>query len=89
MLIIVGASTAVWLAATYLTQPTPMEQLRKFHERVRPGGRGWGPVEREFNLSASAGAGRSLIGVVSGAVFIYSSLFALGKVLLGSPLGVL
>ena len=85
LLIIVGASTVVWLTVTYLTRPTPIEHLRKFYERVRPGGRGWGPVERAYNLEASPGAGRSLLGVVAGAAFVYSSLFALGKGLLGAP----
>jgi Na+/proline symporter len=71
LIIIVVLSTAVWLTVTYLTQPTPLGHLREFYERVRPGGRGWGPVEREFSLERAA--------------FVYFSLFALGKGLLGAP----
>ena len=41
------------MAVTYLTRPTPIEHLREFYERVRPGGRGWGPVERAFDLEAT------------------------------------
>jgi Na+/proline symporter len=85
LIIIVVLSTAVWLTVTYLTQPTPLGHLREFYERVRPGGRGWGPVEREFSLEPSGGMGRNLLGVITGAAFVYFSLFALGKGLLGAP----
>jgi Na+/proline symporter len=85
LIIIVVLSTAVWLTATYLTEPTPLNHLKEFYERVRPGGRGWGPVEREFNLEPSGGIGRNLLGVITGAAFVYFSLFALGKGLLGAP----
>jgi Na+/proline symporter len=85
LMIIVGLSTAVWLAVMYLTKPTPSEQLLKFYERVRPGGMGWRHIEKEFDLPPVRGGGRNLLGVVSGAAFVYSSLFALGKFLLGSP----
>ncbi len=85
LLLIVVFSTVVWLAVTYLTAPTPPERLREFYERVRPGGRGWRHIERMFRLPPASGAGRNLLGVVSGAAFIYSSLFALGKILLGAP----
>jgi len=85
LLLIVVFSTVVWLAVTYLTAPTPPERLREFYERVRPGGRGWRHIERMFRLPPASGAGRNLLGVVCGAAFIYSSLFALGKILLGAP----
>src|SRR5438128_954652 len=36
MLVTVGITTAVWLAATFLTAPEPLDQLIRFYRRVRP-----------------------------------------------------
>jgi Na+/proline symporter len=42
-LILVPATLACWLTVTLLTSPVTPEHLRRFHRRVRPGGR-WSPV---------------------------------------------
>jgi len=88
LLAIVGLSTVVWVAVTFLTSPTSTDNLKRFYERVRPGGFGWRRIEDEFGLSSSHTGLRDLAGVVSGAVFIYSSLFAAGRLVLGFPLSV-
>lgn len=85
LLIIVGVSTATWLMVTLLSPPANEENLRKFYERVRPGGPGWGPIERAYGLSSSLSMTRDIMGAISGAIFIYTSLFAIGKLLLGFP----
>jgi Na+/proline symporter len=42
-LILVPATIACWLTVTLLTRPVAPDHLRRFHHRVRPGGR-WRPV---------------------------------------------
>ncbi len=85
LIIIVVASTVVWLTVTFLSPPTRAEDLRRFYERVRPGGFGWRWVEQEFGLSSARSGVRDAVGALSGAAFVYTSLFALGKLLLGFP----
>ena len=85
MLVTVVLSTLVWVTVTFLTKPEPDEKLRSFYERVRPGGPGWARV------STAMGFGREQIpgGALSFAnwglavVLVYSSLFGIGKVVLG------
>jgi hypothetical protein len=72
----------MWLTVTFLTRPTKQENLKEFYRRVRPGGPGWRHIERELGLEPQSLA-RDLVGALGGAVFIYSSLFTLGKALLG------
>lgn len=88
LLAIVTLSTVIWVAVTFLTSPTSTDNLKRFYEHVRPGGFGWRRIENEFGLSSSHTGLRDLGGVVSGAVFIYSSLFATGRLVLGFPLSV-
>ena len=78
-------SMVVWVAVTFLVPPAGAASLKKFYERVRPGGPGWRPVEQISSVKPARGGGRDLLGAVSGAVFVYTSLFALGKLLLGFP----
>jgi len=86
LLIVVVVSTAAWLAVTLLSQPTSDVNLRRFYERVRPGGFGWRLIEEKFGLASAQTGTRDILGAISGAAFIYMSLFALGKMLLGFPL---
>jgi SSS family solute:Na+ symporter len=88
LLLIVVISTVVWLIVTFLTAPAPEETLRRFYERIRPGGPGWGPIERKFNLTSTHRGGRDILGALSGAAFVYTSLFALGKLVLGYPFSI-
>ncbi len=44
MVLGVAATTAAWLAATFLTRPTSQATLRRFCQLVRPGGPGWRSV---------------------------------------------
>jgi Na+/proline symporter len=86
IMIVIGVSTTVWLSVTLLTRPAPMENLREFYERVRPGGPGWRPVEKAYGLASTDKLALDLVAALSGAAFIYSSLFLLGKILLGFPM---
>ncbi|MBI1947540.1 MAG: Na+:solute symporter [Deltaproteobacteria bacterium] len=87
MLVVVAVSTAVWLAATFLTRAEDDAVLRRFLERVRPEGPGWAAVYRRLALPAPPPRGREvLLGFVLGVVLVYASLFGLGKLVLAEPL---
>ena len=86
LIITVAVTTAVWLAATYLTRPVDQEVLRAFYERVRPAGPGWAPVRRDVGRLAPAdNLQAEFVGMVAGCVFVYSALFGSGQLLLGDP----
>jgi Na+/proline symporter len=77
-------TTAVWLGVTWLTPPEPAEHLRRFYERVRPGGPGWRAVVG--SSAEEPGAGRGLLGWALGCGAVYLGLFGTGELLLGRPL---
>jgi Na+/proline symporter len=78
-------TTAVWVAVTFLTQPTPETTLIAFYRRVRPGGLGWRRVSEAagFGHEPIAGGALSWINWVAGVVCVYSSLFGVGRLILG------
>jgi hypothetical protein len=77
-------STTVWIAVTYATPPTSMDRLVEFYRRVRPPG-WWGPVREAIGQPPRArteGLRRGLALWVLGTTFIYTAMFAVGKLLL-------
>jgi len=93
MIITVGVTTVVWLAATFLTPAEPLETLTAFYRRTRPSRGGWGPIAALAPEVKPAGDGlHNLACWIAGCVMIYMALFGLGKVLLkdtGMGLGML
>ena len=84
---IVGITTVCWLAATFLTRPTPPEALDAFYRSIRPGGAGWRPVAaRNADVEAEAGMGRLALRWALGVAAVYAALFGVGGLLLGTPL---
>jgi Na+/proline symporter len=87
LLMIVFASAVVWVSVTLLTRPEPPAVLEAFYRRVRPGGPGWA------RISDAAGSGREPIpggalawtNWLAGVVAVYSTLFGIGKLILGEP----
>jgi SSS family solute:Na+ symporter len=87
MIITVAITTAVWLAATFLTSPEPMPVLEAFYRRVHPSIRGWGPVAARLPEVRSAGQPLADIADwIAGCVMIYAALFGTGRIILGQPL---
>ncbi len=81
---IVGITTIVWIAATFLTAPVEQEKLVSFYRRVHPGGAGWKKVARLVpDVKGDTGFGSLTACWVSGIVLAYSMLFGIGKILLG------
>ena len=82
----VAITTAVWLAATFLTAPEPESKLLAFYTRVRPAGPGWRRVAIRVGGERTAPAERlapSFVNWVLGIVVVYATLFALGQLLFG------
>jgi solute:Na+ symporter, SSS family len=84
LLITIAATTAVWLAATYLTRPTDRATLVEFYRLVRPPGRGWDPIRAEAGVGPSPDSiARSLFAWVLGCLVVYAALFGTGSFLYG------
>ena len=80
----VAITTAVWLAATWMTAPTDRQTLRRFYELARPAGPGWAAVRRECgNLAPFDDLRAGFVGWVASCVFVYSALFGTGHLLMG------
>jgi solute:Na+ symporter, SSS family len=77
-LIVVGGSVSVWLSVTFLTKPEPEEVLKKFYDRIQPGG--WWP----FAHTKSRLGRKIIVAWIGGVAFIYGSMFFLGSLILGS-----
>jgi len=81
---IVFGSTLVWLIVTFATKPTDKETLIKFYRKVHPGGRGWRPISQELpDVISDSGFGKTFIDWICGVVLVYTSLFGIGKLILG------
>ena len=84
LIITVAATTAVWLAVTYLAKPTDRPTLVKFYRLVRPAGPGWNGIREESGVGSSPDSfSNSLLGWVLGIAFIYSALFGTGSFIYG------
>jgi len=87
LLTIVGVTTAVWLAVTFLTAPETDATLDRFYRRVRPGGPGWRQVARRLGFEGDRipGGALSWVNWVAGLVAVYAAVFAVGAMVTGSP----
>jgi solute:Na+ symporter, SSS family len=84
LVITVTVTTAVWLAATWLTAPDDPQTLRRFYERVRPAGPGWTGIRAACGgLPPADDLGAAFTGTVASCAFVYSALFGVGHALMG------
>ncbi|MDX1476858.1 MAG: sodium:solute symporter family protein [Saprospiraceae bacterium] len=82
----VGVTTAVWMAATFLTRPTDTQVLKSFLRRIRPYGAGWRPILRQPDMHDVRTDGRlgvELTSMVCGCLLVYGLLFATGYIIYG------
>ncbi len=85
MLITVAISSLVWITVTLLTEPIHEETLLRFYRKVRPGGNLWKPIAaRAPEVQTDKGLGWDLLDWAVGIILIYTTLFGVGKILLGS-----
>jgi SSS family solute:Na+ symporter len=88
MIVTVVVSTVVWLGVTFATKPEPDRVLEAFYRRVRPGGPGWAVVSERagFGRESIPGGALAWTNWIAGIVAVYSTLFGIGKIVLGSLL---
>ncbi len=82
---VVIVTTAIWLTATYMTQPESKETLRSFYQRIQPGGPGWSKVVNEAKADGEKIAKdekwsvpQGITAMLLGCVLIYTIMFATG-----------
>jgi Na+/proline symporter len=71
----VNFTSVVWLAVTWLTPPTDSEVLRRFYQRIKPGG-WWKPFKEEGEAQPKLSP--LLWSWLGGVIMAYSLLFAMG-----------
>ena len=78
-------STALSLGVTFLTKPTDREHLVKFYKKIRPRGF-WGPISSQIKSfdNSSDEIINSWIGFVFGVLFLNSTLFSVGPLVIGN-----
>lgn len=84
ILVTVGVTTAVWLSATFLTAPEPMQKLTDFYRNVRPAGPGWKPVNKSSGIPERPGEMLpNFLNWILGIVLVYAALFSIGEIIFG------
>ena len=84
LFILVGWTTVIWLAVTWLTRPEDDATLDRFYQRVHPGGVGWRPVAERFpDLAGDTGYGQLFIDWLAGCIMVIAALFGIGRLVLG------
>jgi SSS family solute:Na+ symporter len=87
LIITVACSTVTWLAVTFLTAPESKETLLAFYRRVRPSASLWTPIAREATDVVPVHDGlNNLLDWLAGCVFVYMTLFGVGKIIFGATL---
>ncbi len=83
--LVVVVTTAIWLAATYMTQPESPEVLRSFYKKIQPGGPGWAKIVNEAKADGEIIAKdekwsvpQGITAMLLGCVLIYTIMFATG-----------
>lgn len=85
---VVALTSLLWLAATFVTRPTPSPVLEAFYCRVRPPGPGWGAVASALpDIRTDEHLPSLILRWVAGVVLVYAALFATGYVLLSNTTG--
>jgi len=91
----IAITTTCWILAAMLTQPADEETLRRFCERINPGGRGWRHVYAELAGEGRAPSAdavnipRGILCMLLGCVSVYGLLFSTGFWLYGETAGAL
>ena len=86
--IVIGAliTTVFWLVATFFTPPDDDQTLRKFVEKVNPGGPGWTKYSSGI-ISQPWPVPRGILCMVLGCIAVYSTLLGVGQLIYGQSLG--
>ena len=84
LLMTIGITTVVWVAATYMTTPTDRATLVRFYRLTRPAGPGWKPVQADAGVGSSPDSvAHGMLGWTLGCLVVYAALFGTGSFLYG------
>jgi solute:Na+ symporter, SSS family len=84
IIITVLSSTAIWLAATFITAPEKEEVLLSFYRRVRPSAAFWGKIARKAaDVPVQHDGACNLLDWICGCLLVYMTLFGVGKLIFG------
>lgn len=84
---VVAYTTLAWGMVTRLTPPTDIATLDAFYRRVRPAGPGWRPIAvRHPDIQPDVPLKTLVIDWLAGIALIYSTLFGIGQLLVGSKI---
>ncbi len=84
MLVTVAGTTAVWVAATFLTPPEPEAKLLEFYRRARPFPALWKPIAAKApDVQTPDSFGRAAVGFLGACTLVYGALFGVGQGLFG------
>ncbi|MDQ7041206.1 MAG: sodium:solute symporter family protein [Rhodothermus sp.] len=82
---VVSYTTLAWVTVTLFTPPTDMATLDAFYRRVRPAGPGWRSIAaRHPDIRPDTTLRRMALDWLAGVVLVYSTLFGVGQLLVGS-----
>ncbi len=80
---IVAVTTVAWITVTLLTRPADASTLERFYRRVHPGGPGWRAVAATVpDVTPDRGYGTLFVDWAAGVAMVYSTLFAVGEIVL-------
>ncbi|MFC4095722.1 sodium:solute symporter family protein [Euzebyella saccharophila] len=83
---VVITTSAIWLTATFMTQPESKETLRSFYRRIQPGGPGWSKVVNEAAAEGEEikkdnekwSVPQGITAMLLGCILIYTIMFSTG-----------
>lgn len=82
--IIVPLTTLSWLIITFITKPTDEKILIDFYKKVYPGGKLWKKIYKKIpEIPNQQNFLSMFMNWLAGVILVYSSLFAIGKIILG------
>jgi Na+/proline symporter len=85
LLITVGATTVIWVAAAFIGPRTDEGVLQRFYLLVRPAGPGWTRIRAAVGVTASPDSiTQAIFGWLCGVFFVYAALFGVGAFLMGN-----
>lgn len=89
LILILLATTVMWVIVTYLTKPEDTKTLKEFFLRVRPAGAGWKPIIAEIEKETGVKVvikeklPAEILAFFLGTTMVYSAYIGLGKIVLG------
>jgi len=85
-IIVLVATTAVWLLVTFLTPPSEEAHLVRFCRKVKPFPTFWGPMYRKYpDLGWNPYFRRSVLHFLFGSAAIFGICFGIGNMIFGAP----